>query len=123
MLKSVLKAFLGSHHKREAKKLEPLVEDINAVAEELTSLTDEQIKAKTEEFRQRIQERTADLKGRMAALREEKRKSEDPGERERLLLYSDYVPFQGGHDTARCRPSSDHERERGAAARVSGCGG
>jgi preprotein translocase subunit SecA len=86
MLKSVLKAFLGSHHKREAKKLEPLVEDINAVAEELTSLTDEQIKAKTEEFRQRIQERTADLKGRMAALREEKRKSEDPGERERLSL-------------------------------------
>src|SRR5687767_1214451 len=86
MLKSLLKAFVGSHHKREAKKLEPLVQEINENVAELASLTDEQLKAKTEEFRRRIQERTADLKGRIAALRDEKRRSEDPGERERLSL-------------------------------------
>jgi preprotein translocase subunit SecA len=86
MLKSLVKALLGSHHKREAKKLEPLVQEINEIAEELSSLTDEQLKAKTDEFRQRIQERTAELKGRIAALREEKRRSEDAGERERLSL-------------------------------------
>jgi preprotein translocase subunit SecA len=86
MLKSVVKALLGSHHKREAKKLEPVVDEINDICEGLASLSDEQLRAKTEEFRQRIQERTADLKGRIAALREEKRRSEDAGERERLSL-------------------------------------
>jgi preprotein translocase subunit SecA len=86
MLKSVVKALLGSHHKREAKKLEPLVQEINEIAEELSSLTDDQLRAKTDEFRQRIQERTADLKGRIAELREEKRRSVEPAERERLSL-------------------------------------
>ena len=86
MLKSVVKALLGSHHKREAKKLEPLVQEINAIGEELSSLTDEQLQAKTGEFRQRIEERTADLRARIEALREEKRRSQDGGERERLSL-------------------------------------
>ncbi|MBM4184053.1 MAG: preprotein translocase subunit SecA [Gemmatimonadetes bacterium] len=86
MLKAAIKALLGSHHKREAKKLEPLLAEINEVCEGLASLTDEQLRAKTDEFRATIQERTADLKGRIAALREEKRRSQDPSERERLSL-------------------------------------
>ena len=86
MLKAAIKALIGSHHKREAKKLEPLVDEINEICEGLASLSDEQLKGKTEEFRQRIQERTADLKGRIAALREEKRRSVDAPEREALSL-------------------------------------
>ena len=86
MLKAAIKALLGSHHKREAKKLEPLIDEINEICEGLGSLSDEQLRAKTEEFRQRIQEQTADLKGRIAALREEKRRSVDAPEREQLSL-------------------------------------
>jgi preprotein translocase subunit SecA len=86
MLKSVLKALLGSHHKREAKKLEPLIDAINEIAEGLAPLSDDQLRAKTDEFRGRIEERTADLKARIAALRDEKRRSQDPSDRERLSL-------------------------------------
>ncbi|MEQ1855575.1 MAG: preprotein translocase subunit SecA [Longimicrobiales bacterium] len=86
MLKAAIKALLGSHHKREAKKLEPLVEEINEICEGLSSLSDDQLKGKTDEFRATLQERTADLKGRIAALRDEKRRSQDASERERLSL-------------------------------------
>ncbi|MEQ1858265.1 MAG: DEAD/DEAH box helicase, partial [Longimicrobiales bacterium] len=79
-------ALLGSHHKREAKKLEPLVEEINEICEDLASLSDDQLKGKTDEFRATLQERTADLKGRIAGLRDEKRRSQDASERERLSL-------------------------------------
>jgi preprotein translocase subunit SecA len=86
MLKSAIKTILGSRHKREARKLQPLIDEINEIYEGLSSLSDEQLRAKTDEFRATIEERTAELKSRIAALREEKRHSVDPSERERLSL-------------------------------------
>jgi preprotein translocase subunit SecA len=86
MLKAALKAFFGSRHKREAKKLQPLVDEINRIYEGLASLTDEQLRAKTDEFKRRIARATSGLEARIAALKEEKRRSEDASERERLSL-------------------------------------
>ncbi len=86
MLKTALKSILGSQHKREAKKLQPLIDEINEIYEGLSSLSDDELKAKTDEFRAYLEEKTADLKGRIEALREEKRHSEDGDERERLSL-------------------------------------
>ncbi|MDA1104925.1 MAG: preprotein translocase subunit SecA [Gemmatimonadetes bacterium] len=86
MLKTALKALIGSRHKREAKKLQPLVDEINQVCEGLAELSDEQLRAKTDEFRKYIADRTADLKGRIEALKAEKRHSEEPLERERLSI-------------------------------------
>ena len=84
MLKTAIKALLGSQHKREAKKLQPILDEINEIYEGLARLSDDQLRAKTDEFRARIAEATADLKGRIAALKDEKRRSVDPSERERL---------------------------------------
>jgi preprotein translocase subunit SecA len=84
MLKSALKALLGSPHKREAKKLQPLVDEINEVYEGLASLSDDELKAKTEEFRAYIAEQTAEVKEKIEDLRAQKRKSEDADEREAL---------------------------------------
>ena len=86
MLKSAFKAIIGSRHKREAKKLKPIIDEINEIAEGLASLTDEQLKEKTEEFRGHIEEETSGLKASISELREEKRKSEEPSERERLSI-------------------------------------
>ena len=86
MLKTALKTFVGSRHKREAKKLQPLVSEINSFFEGLSSLTDEELKSKTAEFRGYITERTAQLKAEISERREEKRHSEDPSDRERLSL-------------------------------------
>ena len=56
VLQSILKMFIGDKHARERKRLWPIVEEINALAEELASLSDDELKAKTEEFRRRIDE-------------------------------------------------------------------
>jgi preprotein translocase subunit SecA len=84
LLKTALKTFIGSRHKREAKKLQPIIDEINSIYEGLPALSDEALKAKTDEFRAYIEERTAELKGQMEGLKEEKRSTEDPSERERL---------------------------------------
>jgi preprotein translocase subunit SecA len=53
VLQSILKLFIGDKHGRERKRLWPIVEEINAIAEDLGGLSDDEIQAKTEEFRRR----------------------------------------------------------------------
>ena len=50
----ILKKIIGSKNERDLKKMQPLVARINAFDEEYKALTDEQLRAKTEEFRERI---------------------------------------------------------------------
>jgi preprotein translocase subunit SecA len=51
----ILKKILGSKNERDLKKMRPLVEKINAYDEEYKALTDEQLQAKTQEFKDRLQ--------------------------------------------------------------------
>ncbi len=86
MFKSAIQALLGSQHKREAKKLQPLVDEINEIYDGLSSLSDDELRGKTDEFRGRIEAATADLRAEIEARRNTKRKSEDADERETLSL-------------------------------------
>jgi preprotein translocase subunit SecA len=86
-MKELLKKILGSQHAREVKKLQPLVDEINEICEGLSSLSDAELRGKTEEFRARIGERTLPIEEKIEALREEKRHSEDPGRREVLTQH------------------------------------
>lgn len=54
MISRLLKVFLGNKHQRHLKKLQPLVAEINAAEEQLQSLSDDQLIAKTDEFRERL---------------------------------------------------------------------
>lgn len=47
----------GTKNEREVKRIRPLVEQINVLEPEMKQLMDEQLRAKTEEFRGRIRER------------------------------------------------------------------
>jgi preprotein translocase subunit SecA len=47
----------GTSNERELKRIRPLVEEINALEPEIQKLSDEQLRGKTDEFRQRIRER------------------------------------------------------------------
>ena len=55
-LQSILKLFVGDKHARERKRLWPIVEEINALTEELAGLSDDELKGKTQEFRRRLEE-------------------------------------------------------------------
>ncbi|OEU50300.1 MAG: preprotein translocase subunit SecA [Desulfuromonadales bacterium C00003096] len=54
MINRLLKKVFGSKNERELKRLQVLVEQINAVEDTFTCLDDSQLAAKTEEFRQRF---------------------------------------------------------------------
>src|SRR5213594_2846340 len=55
MLDTLVKKFVGSRNDREIKKIQPLVAKINDLEPRVSSLTDEQLKAQTAEFKQRFE--------------------------------------------------------------------
>ncbi|MDQ1317515.1 MAG: preprotein translocase subunit SecA, partial [Candidatus Poribacteria bacterium] len=55
MLQTVLSKVFGNKHDRDAKKIQPFVVEINALEPSMKALTDEQLRAKTDEFKARLQ--------------------------------------------------------------------
>ena len=55
LVTSVLKAIFGSKAERDVKKVRPYVKKINELEVQYQSLTDDQLKAKTQEFKERLQ--------------------------------------------------------------------
>jgi len=56
MMNNVLKKVFGSRNDRELKRMGKVVKQINALEESLQGLSDEELAAKTGEFRQRLEE-------------------------------------------------------------------
>ena len=54
MIDKVLTAIFGSQHERDVKKMLPIVASINALEPSIAPLSDEQLQAKTIDFRQRL---------------------------------------------------------------------
>jgi preprotein translocase subunit SecA len=57
LINALVAKVFGTKNEREIKRLMPRVETINALEPTLRELSDEQLRAKTDEFRQRIQDR------------------------------------------------------------------
>ncbi|HKW19374.1 MAG TPA: preprotein translocase subunit SecA [Terriglobales bacterium] len=57
MINTALGKVFGTKNEREIKRLRPRVAAINALEPEMQKLSDEQLRAKTDEFRKRIQDR------------------------------------------------------------------
>jgi preprotein translocase subunit SecA len=81
----VLKKLFGSKHEKDVRALRPLVEEINALYEGYGKLSDDELRAKTVEFRSRIQEALKETGETLAAKRAELQKDMDPPARERLM--------------------------------------
>jgi preprotein translocase subunit SecA len=56
MLSGFLKSIFGSHNDRIVKRYMRTVEEINSLEESIIPLSDEQLKAKTSEFKKRLDE-------------------------------------------------------------------
>ncbi|MDR3195799.1 MAG: preprotein translocase subunit SecA [Endomicrobium sp.] len=54
MLKSILGKIFGSQNERDIKSIKPIVEKVNSFEPSIKKLADEQLKAKTSEFRDRL---------------------------------------------------------------------
>ncbi|HEX2228201.1 MAG TPA: preprotein translocase subunit SecA, partial [Candidatus Binatia bacterium] len=62
-----IKKIVGTKNEREIKRIRPLVGQINRLEPEYQGLTDDELRAKTAEFKQRIEEVTAALRNELAA--------------------------------------------------------
>lgn len=54
MITNVLKAIFGTKHDREMKTIQPIVDRINSFDDKIKALTDDQLKAKTPELKERL---------------------------------------------------------------------
>jgi preprotein translocase subunit SecA len=54
MIDKVLTAIFGSQHERDVKRMLPIVQQINALEPDMRALSDDGLRAKTDEFRQRL---------------------------------------------------------------------
>jgi preprotein translocase subunit SecA len=71
MADNILTRIFGSKHERDTKRIRPMVEQINELYEGYQSLSDEELKGKTDEFKRRIKERTGTLDEQLDVLKEE----------------------------------------------------
>ena len=82
MINKVLGKVFGTKNERELKRLMPKVEAISALEPQMRQLSDEQLRAKTDDFRKHVQQRLASLPDepeadhdRLKALEEERTKA------------------------------------------------
>ena len=54
MFETLLKSVFGSKHDRDVKRVAPIVDEINRFFEGYSGLSDEELRARTGEFRQRL---------------------------------------------------------------------
>jgi preprotein translocase subunit SecA len=54
MIDKVLASIFGTKHERDVKRMLPVVAEINALEPEVSALSDEELRAKTQEFRDRV---------------------------------------------------------------------
>ncbi len=54
MIGNIITKIFGTKHERDVKAMMPLVQEINDFYEKLHDLSDDDLKAKTEEFKQRV---------------------------------------------------------------------
>jgi preprotein translocase subunit SecA len=84
MIKTLISKVIGTRQEREVKRLTPLVHEIHQHEERLGAFSEDELKAQTARFRERIAERTGTLKAELEQVKQAKHDCEDPAERSRL---------------------------------------
>ena len=67
MIKSLMTAVFGTRFDRERKRIQPVVDQIHAAEERLKALSESELKAQTQKFRDRLAERTGAVKAELDA--------------------------------------------------------
>jgi preprotein translocase subunit SecA len=84
MIKTLMTSVFGTRFDRERKRIQPIVDQIHRHEERLKDLGEDELKAQTHRFRERLGEATGALKGELEEVREAKHGCADPVERDRL---------------------------------------
>ncbi|MGH9522754.1 MAG: DEAD/DEAH box helicase, partial [Terriglobales bacterium] len=92
MFNKITAKIFGTQNEREVKRLTPIVQRIGAMETDMKALSDEQLRAKTEEFRQRIRERVAKIADEPDASSERLKEIEDERRKAENEVLGDILP-------------------------------
>ncbi len=81
---SILRKVFGTKFERDRKKLQPLVDKINRLEEEYRELSDQELRAKTVEFRNRFKARTDEVSSRLEEVQRSLAEGISPAEEDAL---------------------------------------
>ncbi|WP_224484534.1 preprotein translocase subunit SecA [Robertkochia aurantiaca] len=70
-LNSVIKIFVGDKAKKDVKELQPIVDKIKSFEKSIASLSNDELRAKTAQFKEQIQQARADFDKQIEALKKE----------------------------------------------------
>jgi preprotein translocase subunit SecA len=84
MIKTLMTAVFGTRFNRERKRIQPIVDQIHGHEQRLKDLSEAELKAQTTRFRERLAERTGELRTELEQVREAKHGCADPVERDAL---------------------------------------
>ncbi len=101
MFKNVVKKIFGDPSEREAKRLQPVVDQINALASEFESMSDDALRAETEGFRADFGERVGALRDDVAAARDEWQLETNPQTQAQLKVNLDRLARELKDEEAR----------------------
>ena len=71
IINSILKAFVGDKSEKDVKAIQPLVTKVKSFESALQTLSHDELRAKTSEFKSKIQQARADKDAKIIALKQE----------------------------------------------------
>ena len=98
MLNKLIGSVFGTRHERERKRVQPIVDAINEHYARLRTVSDEALRGQTARFRGIIEERTSELRGKIESLKERKKVTSDPADREAIDRELSGADGQAGHE-------------------------
>ncbi len=84
---NIIKTIFGDKHSKNIKELWPIVEEINEYYDKIKDLSDDELKAKTLEFKEKIQNETQELRRKIEELKNKLQSGED--EENRHAIYDE----------------------------------
>src|SRR5579863_4047158 len=94
LINTLIGKVFGTKNERVIKSLMPKVEAINALEPQMQKLTDDELRTKTDEFRQRIQERLSRVSGGAAPGPDAEADTEDGPDRAKQVEKEQYEALQ-----------------------------
>ncbi|MDH5662443.1 MAG: hypothetical protein OEY92_05540, partial [Elusimicrobiota bacterium] len=81
MFGSILRKIFGSKAQRDVKKIEPIVNLVNSLEPTISKLSDEELRAKTDEFRRRVSEKAQEYREELERAEDRLKEAISPEER------------------------------------------
>ncbi|TRZ42817.1 preprotein translocase subunit SecA [Robertkochia solimangrovi] len=94
LLNSVLKIFVGDKAKKDVKELQPIIDKIKSFEGSLSTLTHDELRDKTREFKEKIKASRAEIDEQIASLKAEVELSDDIDKNEDIYTQIDTLEDQ-----------------------------